>query len=193
MTRVIAGTAGGRRLRVPRGRRVRPTADRVKEALFSSLGSLEGAVVLDLFAGTGGLGIEALSRGAARAVLVESDARTAQVVRTNLDIAGVTDRAQVVVGSAESFARSPAGGPFDLVLLDPPYATAAADVEAVVTDLVRAGAVAVGATVVLERDRHGQAGMLGVLAHIRDRTYGETLLRYFSHEPPPPSSSEAPS
>lgn len=192
MARVISGSAGGRPLKVPRGSRVRPTADRVKEALFSSLGPLQGLVVLDLFAGTGGLGIEALSRGAAQAVFVEADRRTAGLVRANLQLAGVDDRARVVISSAESFAASPIDGPFDLILLDPPYAMPADQVEGLVIDLVQAGAVRAGATIVLERDRHTEAGMPGVLAHTRDRTYGETLLRYFSYQPPtPPSSSEA--
>src|SRR4051794_41398460 len=87
--RIVAGRFGGRRLHAPPGRGTRPTSDRVREALFSTLGPLDGAVVLDLFAGSGALGIEALSRGAARVVLVERDARAAAVIRANLEALGV--------------------------------------------------------------------------------------------------------
>jgi 16S rRNA (guanine966-N2)-methyltransferase len=116
--RVIAGTAGGLQLKVPRTG-VRPTMDRVKAAIFSSLGEkVIGARVLDLFAGTGGLGIEAMSRGAASAVFVESNRNAAQIVERNLAIAGLDGRVRM----RDAFAYlKDATGPFDIIFADPPY------------------------------------------------------------------------
>lgn len=183
MTRVIAGTAGGRPLAVPDGRRTRPTGDRVKEALFSSLGDLTDAVVLDLFAGTGGLGIESLSRGAARAVFVEQDRRAVAIVRANLDAADVTERARVVNTSAERFATDPSGGPFDIVFVDPPYVMAMPDIAETLQVLVDGEALRSGARVVIERDKRHPEPPPRLLSHDRDRTYGETVLRYFTYLP----------
>jgi 16S rRNA (guanine966-N2)-methyltransferase len=118
---VVAGELGGRRLGVPPGRGTRPTADRVREALFSMLGDVAGLHVLDLFAGSGALGIEALSRGAASATFVESDARAAAVIRANLDELGT--EGQVIRQDALAFLGS-SPGPFDLVFADPPYDSA---------------------------------------------------------------------
>ncbi|WP_108668244.1 16S rRNA (guanine(966)-N(2))-methyltransferase RsmD [Euzebya rosea] len=183
MTRVIAGTAGGRPLAVPDGRRTRPTGDRVKEALFSSLGDLTDAVVLDLFAGTGGLAIESLSRGAARAVLVEQDRRAVATVRANLEAADVADRARVVATTAERFAIDPSGGPFDVVFVDPPYAMDMADIADTLEVLVDGEALRPGARVVIERDKRRPEPPPRLLSHDRDRTYGETVLRYFTYIP----------
>ena len=120
--RVIAGSAGGVRLRTPEGMQTRPTIERVKEAIFSSLHfRLPGMRVLDLFAGTGQLGIEALSRGAANAVFVDHRTQAADLVRENLRRTRLDDRAQVLCMDYEAFLRS-GRGPFDLILLDPPYA-----------------------------------------------------------------------
>lgn len=121
--RVVAGTVRGRRLAGPTGDGLRPTGDRVRESIFNSLfsrGAVDGAVVLDLFAGTGALGIEALSRGAQRAVFVESSPVSAQLVRDNLATCGMTDRAEVVVADGPTWLGSDRT-PWDLVLLDPPY------------------------------------------------------------------------
>lgn len=121
--RVVAGVAGGRRLATLPGRAVRPTSDRVREAVFNalaSMGALEESEVLDLFAGSGALGIEALSRGAAAATFVDHDVEALAVVRANLVTAGVEARARVVRSDALRFlAGGP--GPFDLALVDPPY------------------------------------------------------------------------
>jgi 16S rRNA (guanine966-N2)-methyltransferase len=125
--RVVGGTARGRTLVAPAGRRTRPTADRVREAVFNALwsrGALDGARVVDLFAGSGALGIEALSRGAARATFVDSDRAARAAIARNLDTCGFTDRADIVAAPVERFldALDNAGGPFDLALCDPPYA-----------------------------------------------------------------------
>ena len=123
--RVVAGSFKGRRLRAPPGRRARPTADRVREALFSILGSMEGLRVLDLFAGSGALGIEALSRGAAEAVFVDDDQRSVETVRRNLVAVGVD--APVHRRDAIAFLvdrRRAAEAAFDLVFVDPPYSSA---------------------------------------------------------------------
>jgi 16S rRNA (guanine966-N2)-methyltransferase len=128
--RVVAGVAGGRRLRAPAGRSVRPTSERVREALFNALGSLDaiaGASVLDLFAGTGALGIEALSRGAASAVFVDADLRAVQAIEANLAATGLGDRARVVQSDVFRFLADAAPGPvdpvrYDIAFADPPYA-----------------------------------------------------------------------
>jgi 16S rRNA (guanine966-N2)-methyltransferase len=121
--RVIAGTVGGRRLRAVPGDAVRPTSDRVREALFNRLdskGLLDGARVLDLFAGTGALGVEALSRGSAHVTFVDDDPRSIGVVRHNVEALGLHARATIVRSEALAFlGRNP--GDFDLALLDPPY------------------------------------------------------------------------
>jgi 16S rRNA (guanine966-N2)-methyltransferase len=119
--RVVAGASRGRRRRVPRGTRTRPTADRVREALFSMLGDVDGARVLDLYAGSGALGIEALSRGAASATFVDNDPRAVAALRRNLDAVGT--EAQVRRQDALRFLSS-ARGAFDLVFIDPPYDSA---------------------------------------------------------------------
>ncbi|MCW2924841.1 MAG: methyltransferase [Thermoleophilia bacterium] len=123
--RIVAGTFRGRRLAAPRGRDVRPTADRVREALFSILGDVHGLCVLDLFAGTGAMGLEALSRGASEATFVEIDRQAHEVVRRNIDatVSGDTQRTDLVKGDATRVVRSfaLAGRRFDIVFFDPPY------------------------------------------------------------------------
>ena len=123
--RVVAGVAGGRRLRAPAGRRVRPTSERVREALFNSLGSLDavvGATVLDLFAGTGALGIEALSRGATTATFVDADVEAVRAIRDNLAATGLAERATVVNTDVFRFLAGPRPEPVDVAFADPPYA-----------------------------------------------------------------------
>lgn len=176
--RVIAGSARGRRLEAPDGTRTRPTADRVREALFSSLAPvLEGVRALDLYAGSGALGIEALSRGAAHATFVEHDARTARVLRRNLVSAQVTDRAEVVVADVARWRPADAGEAYDLVLADPPYAEPLRGL----LDVLAGLPLAADATLVVERDRRGDEGIdppVG-LVHVRDRRYGDTVLRTY--------------
>lgn len=122
MTRIVAGEFGGRRLRTPSDRRVRPTAERVREAWMSILGSrLSGARVLDLFAGSGALGLEALSRGAASATLVELAQGSLDAIRANVAALGVEDRVTVHRGDAMRFISRLAPGAFDIALADPPF------------------------------------------------------------------------
>lgn len=124
MTRIIAGTAGGRRLEVPKGDTTRPTSDRVREAVFSLLesrGAVRGAMVLDLFAGSGALGLEAASRGAAEVVLVDSSRQATEAARTNVAALGFP-RVSVVLGNVQRHLEGRPSRRADLVFLDPPYA-----------------------------------------------------------------------
>jgi 16S rRNA (guanine966-N2)-methyltransferase len=178
--RVIAGRFGGRRLAAPPGRATRPTSDRVREALFSILGPLEGAAVLDLYAGSGALGLEALSRGATRAVFVERDTRAAAALRTNLEALGLgRDEAELRrndVLAALKDARSRHEN-YSLVLVDPPYRHAAGLGESLSEAL--APVLAPGAIVVTESDRRDPIGLSQPLTD--ERRYGDTLIRI--HEP----------
>jgi len=180
--RIIAGEAGGRRLAVPPGDKIRPTSDRVKESLFAALGPerLTGARVLDLYAGTGALGLEALSRGAAEALFVERDAAAARAIRANIETLGFGDRAVVRAAAvAAVLAGPPPGDGFDLALLDPPYHTPPADLEAVLHRLADGSWMAPGATVVVERA--GGSAALGWPAgwgSTWERCYGDTLLLF---------------
>ena len=185
--RVIAGSAGGRRITAPRGDIARPTADRVREAMFSSLApAVPGATVLDLFAGTGALGIEALSRGAAAATFVEHNDTVVATLRANLRTTGLDDRATVVRGDAAAFVSRPAAAPFSIVLCDPPYAYPLDDLIGLVATLDGAGGLAPNAVVVVERDRRDAAladpdalpDLRGLLALDRQRSYGDTVLLY---------------
>lgn len=180
MTRVISGVAGGRRLKVPRTG-VRPTGDRAREALFNSLGSLlelRGATVLDLYAGSGALGLEALSRGAASAVFVESSAGVLPVLKANLEAVGLPG-GRVVAGSVHTVVHGPPPARFDLVLADPPYATPDEEVIGVLQALSSGGWCAPDAIVVVERaSRDPLFDWPTPLAGLRDRRYGEALLRY---------------
>ncbi len=148
--RIIAGSLRGRWIAVPEGGAVRPTADRVREALFSILGArVSGARVLDPFAGSGALGLEALSRGAAEVVLIEADRRVVATVRENVASLDVENRVRTIHGDAlAEIARGRARGPFDLVLADPPFGRGVGT--RLLEVLVEAGALAPGATVVLE-------------------------------------------
>ncbi|MEP6817828.1 MAG: 16S rRNA (guanine(966)-N(2))-methyltransferase RsmD [Marmoricola sp.] len=180
MTRIIAGSARGRRLRTPAGGDTRPTTDRVREALFSaleaSLGSLAGLRFLDLYAGSGAVGLEAMSRGAGVATLVESDRRTARLVQANADTLEFR-RAEVVSLPVARAMAQPPRAPYDVVFLDPPYALDSARVGKVLLLLVDHGWLAHGATVVVERSARDLEPLwpLGIVAG-RSRSYGETVL-----------------
>lgn len=150
--RIIAGQFRGRKLQSPPGLETRPTADRVREALFSMLasrlGSFEGLKVADLFAGSGALGFEALSRGAERATFVESDSRASAAIRANAEKLGVAERVRLLGGSALAL---PKHEPFDLVLADPPYAAGSGS--AVVEAVAKAEWLAPGGWMAVETER----------------------------------------
>ncbi|WP_440084613.1 16S rRNA (guanine(966)-N(2))-methyltransferase RsmD [Streptosporangium sp. LJ11] len=200
MSRVIAGSAGGRRLAVPPGRGTRPTSDRAREGIFSTVGSLigplEGCRVLDLYAGSGALGLEALSRGAGHALLVESDARAIRTIRQNVASLGLPG-AEVAADRVERLlARGPggagnaqgtesvesagsAGRPYDLVLADPPYALGAEEVETVLGLLRDRGWLAEDALVAVERESRGKDLVWpSGYEEERVRRYGEASVWY---------------
>lgn len=183
--RVIAGEAGGRRLAVPGGGRLRPTADRVKESVFSALGGrLRGARVLDLYAGTGALAIEALSRGAATAVLVERDRQALAAIATNLEGTGTAGRAEIRRGDVAAVlgrvAHGGAPGPFDLVFADPPYEMDDGTLAGVLGRLMAGGWLASGAVVVVERPA-GATPPPGWVS-TWERCYGDTLVWFLQTE-----------
>ena len=182
MTRIIGGTAGGRRITAPPGQQTRPTTDRVREALFSSIeswcGSLQGLRFLDLYAGSGAVGLEAWSRGADVVTLVESDRRTAQLIADNAGLLGFA-KAQVVATPVASVLAAPAAAPYDVVFLDPPYPL---DEDALGRDLALLAEqawLAPGAMVVVERSsRTPEPSWPPGIEGTRSKRYGETVLWY---------------
>ena len=182
MTRLIAGKAGGRRLRVPPGQGTRPTSDRAREGLFASLvsefGDLSHLRVLDLYAGSGAVGLEALSRGAARVLLVESDARAASVIKANIEAVALPGAA-VAAGRVERLlGRPPEGGRYDLVFADPPYVVTGEAVARVLTQL-KNGWLCEGALVVVERaTRSGPLDWPPGFSAGKSRRYGEATFWY---------------
>lgn len=179
MTRIIAGSAGGRRLAVPPGSGTRPTSDRVRESLFSRLeswGAVTGARALDLYAGSGALGLEAVSRGAASVVLVEADRRAAGVCRENARTLGLPD-VTVVADRVERFlaAAGGRGDEFDLVLMDPPYAMPGSRLRDALSAV--AEVLADDGLVVVERSvRDGEPPWPDGLVPVGDRVTGETAV-----------------
>jgi 16S rRNA (guanine966-N2)-methyltransferase len=182
MPRIVAGTAGGRRISVPAGRGTRPTSDRTREALFSALAALvdlDGARVLDLYAGSGAVGLEAVSRGAAHAYLVESDRAALAVLRRNVADLGLPGVA-IGAGPVERYAAAaPPGAAYDVVFADPPYALSAGDLGRVLGDLTAHGWLAPGAVVVVERaSRDPEWKWPAGYEPVRARRYGEATLWY---------------
>jgi 16S rRNA (guanine966-N2)-methyltransferase len=170
--RITGGELGGRRIHAPKGTKLRPTTERVREAVFSILGDIWGARVLDLFAGTGALAIEALSRGAGEATLVDTHPRAA---RQNVEALGLTDRATVVRADASRFLRRAREGSYDLVLCDPPYRLAdrlTADLD----PLIR-GVLAESGRVMTESSPDNPLQI--ELPVLTERTYGDTLIRVY--------------
>ena len=182
MSRIVGGVAGGRRIAVPAGSGTRPTADRVREALFSSLeaefSGFAGLSVLDLYSGSGAIGLEALSRGADRVVLVEADRKAAEVITANIRAVGLPG-ASVLIRPAEKVAAgdNPAG-PFDLVFADPPYKLETAELQDVLTGLAENGWLVADAVVVVERGKREPWEWPAGFAALRDRKYGEARLWY---------------
>ena len=177
--RVIAGQLGGRRLSAPRGQTTRPTSARVREALFSILGPLDGLRVLDLYAGTGALAIEALSRGAERAVLVEHDRHALQALRDNIAALGLDSRAVVVpTRLPRALTSALAGRPFELVFCDPPWADLAG-ASNVLERLTAAGGLTAEARVALEHAARDEAPAVPGLAAVDRRAWGDTCVTLF--------------
>ncbi len=191
--RIIAGTLGGRRIDAPPGTATRPTSDRVREALFSILGPPpSGARVLDLFAGSGALALEALSRGADSAVLVDSSRAAARTARKNALALGVADRVDIRVADADSALRKleseaarPAWrGPFTWVFADPPYRDTALAARAL-TALGRGALLAPDAVVAVEHDRRAEPDpAYGFLVKAGGRRYGDTSLALYRRAKP---------
>ncbi|MEU8146040.1 16S rRNA (guanine(966)-N(2))-methyltransferase RsmD [Nonomuraea sp. NPDC048901] len=181
MTRIIAGSAGGRRLAVPPGRGTRPTSDRAREGIFLTLDSLHGlagARVIDLYAGSGAVGLEALSRGAAHAVLVESDPKAVRTIRANVETLAL-DGARVVADKVERFLSKPEEEGFDIVFADPPYAVTDDEVTRVLESLRDNGWLTDGALVAFERESRGKALVWPEgYAEERVRRYGEASVWY---------------
>jgi 16S rRNA (guanine966-N2)-methyltransferase len=181
VTRIIGGSAGGRRIDTPRGTATRPSSDRVREALFSAIeswcGSLQGLRFLDLYAGSGAVGLEAWSRGAGVVTLVEQDRRTAALIAANAKALGFPKAKVVVASVAATLARPPAA-PYDIVFLDPPYPTPDVEVD---DDLSRLSDdwVVPGGMVVVERSSRGRGPKWpDDFTGTRERRYGETTLWY---------------
>jgi len=183
--RVIGGSARGRRLHTPRGLTVRPTSDKVKESLFNilsnTLGSLDGCAVLDIFAGTGNLGIEALSRGAKNAVFIDSSRNSTALISQNLSLTGFADRSQVILkdfSQALGLLES-AGRIFQLVFLDPPYQKGL--IEKCLEQLQKSSIIDLETVVVAEfSSREDIADIHGCLQQIDKRIYGDTALAFFT-------------
>jgi 16S rRNA (guanine966-N2)-methyltransferase len=177
VTRIVAGSAGGRRLKVP-PKGTRPTSERVREALFSSLESLidlDGVRVLDLYAGSGALGFEALSRGAGHATFVESDRRAAEVLKANAKELPFRD-VLIANRSAEAYAATE-GEPFDVVFADPPYAVTDGELEKVLSGLVNAARLTAGAVLIVERaSRSAEPAWPEGVESLRAKRYGDTAV-----------------
>ncbi len=189
MTRIIAGLAGGRRLATPPGRSTRPTSDRTREGLFGTVtairGGMDGAAVLDLYAGSGAVGLEALSRGATDVLLVESDPRAARVIRENIAAVGLagarltTDRVERVLGRGGGGAGFPGGPARDFVFADPPYALGDDELRQVLDGLLQPGWLAPGALIAVERGtRSGPLSWPPGYVSDRCRRYGDATLWY---------------
>ena len=180
MTRIVGGTLGGRRLVTPPGSSTRPTAEKVRAALANSLqatGGLDGARVLDLYAGSGALGLELVSRGASTAVFVEKDRAALAALRSN--VALVAQGVTVVAADVLAYLGTDGIGPYDAVVADPPYDLAADDLVAVLSRLTRASALAAHADVIIECGvKAREPAWPEPLTGVRVRRYGDTLLCY---------------
>ena len=202
MSRIIAGSRGGRRIATPPGSRTRPTTDRVREALFSAVAAwagtadavadeaLAGLAFADLYAGSGAVGLEAASRGAGPVLLVEADKRTASVTLGNARDLGLS--AQVRTGRVETLVAAPSVQAYDVVFLDPPYDVSGDIVAAVLAALQQGGWLAEDALLVVERSRRtGDVVWPSAVGESWRRTYGETVLHFGSCIPSTGSASAA--
>ena len=178
--RVIAGKAGGRRLRAP-ATGTRPMTDSMRESLFSALGPLDGAEVLDLYAGSGSLGLEALSRGAAQATFVDNARDAIVKLEQNLDATGLAAEARIEWGDVGSLLSRPASGRVDLIFVDPPYSLGAHAAEAALEAIVTNGYLADDGRVVVHRPaKETRLAPLG-LEVVWEREYGQSHVTVFTH------------
>jgi 16S rRNA (guanine966-N2)-methyltransferase len=182
--RIVAGTFRGRRLHAPKGKEIRPTSDLVREAIFNIIGpAVMAARVLDLFAGTGALGLEALSRGASDAIFVDQSGHAIRLIRSNIELCGVQDRVSIIHGSVDQALRQLAGRgeTFDLVFMDPPYGRGS-----VQKTLPELGRVARSGTLVIAE--HGAKDLAPLpleeqgWSSIQERKYGDTAVSFFVRE-----------
>jgi 16S rRNA (guanine966-N2)-methyltransferase len=182
--RVIAGEARGRPLKAVPGMNTRPTTDKVKEAIFSMIGPyFDGGLALDLFAGTGGLGIEALSRGMDKAVFIDSERQSVATVRANVEAARMSDKAEIYCNTAERAVKllEKRQASFALVFLDPPYRMKNADL--LMNELADRGLLELGAVIVVEHDSgHRYPQQLAGFVHLRHALYGETAVTIYEYE-----------
>ncbi|MBO7744182.1 16S rRNA (guanine(966)-N(2))-methyltransferase RsmD [Paenibacillus sp. MWE-103] len=182
--RVISGTAKGRSLKAVPGKSTRPTTDKVKEAIFSMIGPyFDGGLALDLFAGTGGLGIEALSRGVDRAVFVDLEGASIEVVKQNVQAAGMSDRAEIyrtdAVRAVKALAKRQLK--FALVFLDPPYRMK--DMDVLMGELAERGLLEDGAKLVVEHDaEHLYPEAMDHYSQIKHTHYGDTAVTIYRYE-----------
>ena len=177
--RITGGVARGFHVSAPRGSEVRPTSDRVRSAVFQLIeGAVEGAAVLDLYAGTGAVGIEALSRGASGVVFVEQDPRMCRAISRNLVATGFSERGKIRRAKVEGYLQS-LGGPFDVALLDPPYGLPG--VSEVLAELDNLGLIAIGGIVVIEHSRRESFNQIyGKLYKSDNRRYGDTVVSLYT-------------
>jgi 16S rRNA (guanine(966)-N(2))-methyltransferase RsmD len=175
--RITGGTGKGRKLKVPAGSRVRPTSDKVKQALFNILGEkVQGSIFLDLYAGTGGIGIEALSRGAGRAYFVDDSRESLQAIKQNIEQAGFGERATVIPAKAALFLKK-GGEQFDIVFLDPPYSLEQEELLALVSG---SGILKQESIVVAEHFKKQKSPeQAGRLLLYREALYGDTALAFY--------------
>jgi 16S rRNA (guanine966-N2)-methyltransferase len=175
--RVSGGIGRGQRLKVPSGPRVRPTSDKVKQALFNILGArVADATFLDLYAGAGSIGIEALSRGVKSVVFVDASRESVAAVKHNLEQTGFIDRAQVVLARAEAFLKKPSG-PFDIIFLDPPYAE---EMRPLLESIAGAGVLKQDGIVIAEHfKKQPSPERAGSLVLYREARYGDTVLAFY--------------
>jgi 16S rRNA (guanine966-N2)-methyltransferase len=182
VTRIVAGSMGGRRLDVPPGARTRPTSDRVREALFNTLATLtdlSGGRFADLYAGSGAVGLEALSRGAAHVLLVESNPRAARTARANIAALGARDRVRLVTTAVSTTLAQGTDDPYDVVFADPPYDMPDERVEVMQRALIDGRWLAADGILVIERSsRSAPMRWVEEVTEVRTRRYGETTLWY---------------
>jgi 16S rRNA (guanine966-N2)-methyltransferase len=185
--RIVGGTLAGRRLCAPTGQATRPTSDRVREAIFNRLAHAAFsdedpfvAAVLDLYAGAGGLGLEALSRGAPRCDFVDSSPAACAAIRRNLDDLGLSERARVHQLPIEAFLRRATMGPYGLVFADPPYADAGAPLSRALARLCDAGHLSAQALIVVEHGEHAVPDAPSSLRALDRRRYGQTVTSFFA-------------